>query len=101
VNWLPFFVAALVAFGFLRLMDRWFSRRARVLGAIGIMNAASGPEIAERCGFTQLLVNKELNEARAQGYVDRCFYYGELRWALTPAGRSFVWYDTPSWKTVH
>lgn len=100
MNWLPFFVAALVAFSFLRLMDRWFSRRTRVLGAIGVMNAASGREISARCGLSQLLTNRILNEARAQGYVDRSFYYGELRWALTPAGRSVVWHDTPLWKPV-
>jgi hypothetical protein len=101
MTWLPFFVAALVAFCFLRLTDRWFGRRTRVLGAIGVMNAASGPEISQRSGLSQLLTNRILNEARAQGYVDRHFYYGELRWVLTPAGRQVVWHNTPSWKTVH
>jgi len=97
MSWTPFFTAALVVFVFLRTMHRWFSRRTRVLGAIGLMNAASGPEIAERAGLSQLITNRILNEARTQGYLERHFYYGELRWALTPVGRKVVWYNTPLW----
>lgn len=97
---LTFFIVALVAFSVIKIFEGVFDRRVKVLGAIGQMNAATGREIAKRCGLPQVKVNKELNQAREQGLVDRAFYKGQLRWSLTPSGRKFVWYATPAWKTV-
>lgn len=91
------FSVALFVFLVLRSFERRFNARTRVLKKIGLMNAASGREIAARCGMKQIEVNRQLNLAQRAGLVDKHFYYGELRWALTPNGRRVVWHASSPW----